>query len=229
MYTVDETRNRSGAKIFIVFAFITVVVLLLLGFLLWHFILNSDDATITSFEKKGDVTAVAAVATKDFTTDTFSITLPDGWEFLGKQHPRIDETYFSYKSEVKDYENRWLNVYVDVFPTDYQLNRAMIVAVEGDKLLPGQISDNCRKFDGAPESGTLTGARAWSATWNDVSFTCNISSAVNHIGTVTDTGYGAEVIGATSGAHKYFFVYIDHNAHPDQSILKNAVKSFKAI
>ena len=229
MYTVNKTRSRKKllTKVILgLFVFFAIIIAIF-----WLFVLRDDGFESSNFIRTGGTVAVVAPATKDFSTNEFNITLPDGWELLGKTRPYSNQEYYEFQSKVKDYENRWLRVYLDVFPPDYPLNRILPITVEGNKLIPGQMSADCKTFEGSPGRGTgQASSQTWIATWEDVTFTCNMASPINHTGTGSaEEGIGVSVTGPQMGTHKYFFVYIDHNVRPELSILTDAVKSFEAL
>jgi hypothetical protein len=230
MYTVNKTRSRKKLLTQVIISLALALAIIIALF--WYFVWRDQGFQSANFVRSGGSTvAVVAPATVDFTTDEFKITLPEGWESLGKQRPYSNQEYYEYQSKVKDYENRWLRVYLDVFPPSYPLNRILPITVEGNKIKPGQMSDDCKTFEGAPTTGSgQASSQSWVATWQDVKFTCNMASPINHTGTGSeDEGIGVTVTGVNSGARKYFFVYIDHNVRPQLSILTDAVKSFEAL
>lgn len=228
MYTVNKTRSRKKLLAQFVLAFVIFIVLA--AILFWFFVIKNTDESSANFVRSGGTIAVVAPATIDISTDEFTVTLPEGWALLGKMNPYYNQVYYEFQSQVKDYENRWLRVYVDIYPEDFALNRLLPVAAKDNGLVPGTISSDCKTFQGAPKPGTgQVTSQTWTAVWEGVTFTCNMVSPVNNIGTgsVKD-GYGVPVTG-TKGTHEYFFVYIDHNVRPDASILTDAVKSFEAL
>lgn len=229
MYTVNKTRSRKR----LLFEFLTVVFVLLLivGALIWFFFLRGSNESSANFSRTGGTVAVVKPATVDFTQDEFKISLPDGWKLLGLKNPYYNQKYYEYQSTVKDYDNRWLRVYVDVIPQDYVLNKLLPITVEGNRLKPGAMSDDCKSFTGAPKPGSgQTNSQSWKATWSDISFICDMASQQNQVGTANAAnGYAVPVTGPTKGTHTYFFVYIDQNIRPDTSILTNAIKSFEAL
>ena len=229
MYTVNKTRSRK--KLLIEFIAVLLAIFIVAAFLVWFFIFRGGTQSSASFNKTGGTVAVVEAATIEFTVDEFKILLPEGWELLGKQNPYYNQLYYEFQSKVKDYDNRWLKVFVDVIPQDYALNKLLPITVEGNKLKPGIMSDDCKTFTGAPKPGSgQTSAQTWKATWENVTFICNMQSQQNHVGTASAAdGYNVPVTGPAKGTHKYFFVYIDHNVRPDTSILTDAVKSFEAL
>jgi hypothetical protein len=229
MYTVNKTRSRK--KLLLEFLIALLVLFGLLAFALWFFIFRTTDESSANFSRAGGTVAIVEAATKEFTVDEFTLDLPAGWELLGKKNPFSNQVYYEFQSKVQDYENRWLRVYVDVIPEDYTLNKLLPITVIENKLEAGTVSEDCKTFNGAPKiSSGQTSSQTWKATWEDITFICNMVGQQNHIGTANaKDGYAVPVTGPTKGTHKYFFVYIDHNVRPDTSILIDAVDSFEAL
>ncbi|MFO0882154.1 MAG: hypothetical protein U0491_01775 [Candidatus Saccharimonadales bacterium] len=202
-------------------------------FVIWFvFLRNSNDSSTTNFSKAGGQVAVVTPQQKTFTTEYFSISLPSGWEFLGKKNPTSEEVYFEYQSKIKDYDNRLVRVYVDVYPKEYALNRLLPVTVVDNRLVPGTLSDDCKSFTGAPLGGTgaSRSANTWAAKWQGVDFTCDMVRQQNYSGTASqEEGNQVTLVSSTGQKHKFFIVYIDQNVRPDYQIFSEAVKSFQTI
>lgn len=227
MYTVNKTRSQK--KIAFTIFLVLLIIFSVAGFAVWYFIFRPNESQSANFSKTGGTVAVVKPATEDFTTPEFTISLPSGWEDHGKQNPFVDEVYYEYQSMIEDYTNRWLRVYVDVFPKDFEISRLVPVEVKENKIDPGIASTDCKSFDGAPKPGSQEVAQNWVATWEDIEFICQMSG-LNYTGTASPAeGYGVSVTGKSGATHKYFFVYIDHNVRPDYSILTKAVESFEAL
>lgn len=229
MYTVNKTRSRK--KLFIEFVVTLGILFGLLAFGLWFFIFRHNDESSASFSRAGGTVAVVEAATKEFAVDEFTMELPDGWELNGKLNPFYNQVYYEFQSKIKDYDNRWLRVYIDVIPEEFSLNKLLPITVLENTLEAGTVSEDCKTFNGAPKIGSgQTNAQTWKATWEDITFICNMVGQQNYIGTATaKDGYAVPVTGPIKGTHKYFFVYIDHNVRPDTKILVDAVESFEAI
>ena len=228
MYTVNKTRSQKK----IVFTLI-ISLLLIFGLaygLFWYFIIRDTDSNSANFSRTGGTVAVVKPATQDFATEEFTITLPSGWEFLGKENPVVNEEYYYYQSKTDDFTNRWLKIFVDTYPKDYALTRLLPITVKGNKIEPGIASSECTSFEGAPKVGSQASKQPWVAEWEGISFNCNMTNPQNHTGTASvKDGYGVPITGKSGAIHKYFFVYIDHNIRPDYSILTSALKTFEAL
>jgi hypothetical protein len=228
MYTVDKTRSRK--KLFIQFVVAFTLFFAAIIFAIWFFMIRTVGDSSANFSKEGNTYAVVEASYDEFTTDEYRIELPKGWEFLGKKNPTTEEVYYEYQSKIENYDNRWLKVYVDVFPPAYPINQLLPIEPLNNKLKTGTMSGDCRSFEGAPKQGSgASQSQTWQATWQGISFTCNTATQQNITGTASvQEGYGVTVSGS-KGTHKYFFVYTDHNIRPQLSILTDAVKSFEAL
>jgi hypothetical protein len=228
MYTVNHRQRQH--KVFLRFLIFVVPFLLALAALVWFFFFRDQNSS-ANFTKAGSEVAVVKPATKDFTNDYFKVSLPTSWTDLGRKNPFTNQIYYEFQNTQKDYDNRWLRIYVDAIPTDLALNMLLPLSVVNNKLVPaGDISQECRSFTGAPLPGAQSQAAAqtWKAKWQGVDFVCDMTSILNYVGTAdADEGYGITLVNKNNTHHKYFFLYIDHNIRPDPSILVDAVKSFE--
>ena len=97
-----------------------------------------------------------------------------------------------------------------------------------NRLVPGSPSDECRTFTGAPSQSNQANSQNWTAKWREVEFICDMSPVENTTGTASaQEGYNITLTNQDGSTHKYFFMFIDHNIHPDNSALVEAVKSFE--
>lgn len=226
MYTANKRQRRQ--IIFFRFVLYTVPFIVALAVLGWLVFLRGGGSS-ASFLKSGSEVATVKPQTIDFSNEFFKITLPSTWVFLGRQNPFSNQVYYEYANTQKNYDNRWLRVYVDVFPSDYAVTRLLPLTVSNNHLIPGDLSDDCNTFTGAPSANSSQSVSVnWAAKWQNINFTCDMSNQQT-VGTASlDEGYGVTVVGKKGTAHKYFFVYIDHNIHPDYSLISDTVKSFEA-
>ncbi len=163
--------------------------------------------------------------------DNFTMELPSDWKKIEQRNDR-NEHSFTWQATKKGEDNRILKLYIDTIPATMPLNRLLPVTVMGNALSVGDVSQNCATFT---QGATLNAQDAEKLTdkpakWQQVDFICNVSRVVeNQIGTGSTEGNNAVTIkGEQKGAHKYFFLFTDHNIQPNESIFVSAVKSFKA-
>jgi hypothetical protein len=227
MYTANHRLRKR--KIFLKFFIFVVPFLAILAVIAW-FVFFRNDSSSSNFSKAGAEIAYVAPVTKDFTNNYFKITLPSTWADLGRKNPFSNQVYYEFQNTEKNYDNRWLRVYVDVFPQDFAITRLLPIMVVNNRFVPdSNWSEECKTFTGAPLSGNGQASGSWLAKWKGISFYCDMNTLLNYLGTASvDEGYGVSLVGNNGQHHKYFFVYIDHNVRPDYSILTNAVRSFEA-
>jgi hypothetical protein len=228
MYSADKRQKRRG--IFIKFIILMIPFFAVLALITW-LVFYRDTSNSASFQKTGAEVAEVKLATKDFTNTYFKITLPTSWADNGRQNPYSNQVYYEFQNTLKNYNNRWIRIYVDVFPGDFAINRLMPVSVVNNRIVPGTLSDDCTTFTGAPlsESGRST-AVTWEARWQNIKFICNVAAPANFTGTASlQEGYGITLTSKNGSSHKYFFVYIDHNAHPEYTTFSDALKSFETL
>jgi hypothetical protein len=229
MYSANKRQRRH--KVFMRFMLFVTPFFVVIGLLVWFILFRSVDTT-TNFARSGAQVATVKPATKELTTDLFKISLPTTWESLGKKNPFSDEVFYEFQSTQKDYDNRWLRVYVDTFPKDYPLNRLMPISIVENRIVPGALSDECSSFTGAPLDARTgqTGGQNWTAKWQGIDFICDMTKASNKSGTASaEEGYGVKLRSGDGVPRKYFFVYIDQNIRPDYQIFTDALKSFKTL
>lgn len=227
MYTANKRQKKH--KIFLRFMLIVVPIIILLGILVWY-VFFRDNSQSASFSKAGAEVAVVKPVYKDFTNQFFKISMPSTWADKGRQNPYSNQVYYEFQNTQKDYDNRWLRVYVDVFPPDFAINRLMPITVVNNKIIPDVVSDTCDTFTGAPISGAnrQQAAQTWAAKYKDINFICDMGNPRNYVGTASASqGYSTTLTNKDGSTHKYFFVYIDHNIHPEYSVFSDALKSFE--
>lgn len=229
MYTSNKRQRKH--RVFLKFILFVLPFIVLLGLLVWYVFFRPTSSS-SNFSKTGAEIAVVKPEVKDYNTDLFKVTLPSSWEMLGKKNPYSDQVYYEFHSTQKDYDNRWLKVYVDIFPKDFAINRLLPVTMVSEHIVPGVLSDECNTFTGAPLPGALNKptTQTWAAKWQGVDFICDMANPQNVVGTASsEEGYGISLASKSGTKHKYFFVYIDHNVRPDYSVLTDAIKSFETL
>jgi len=227
MYTANK-RQRKYRVFFRFVLFITPFILVILGFA-WFVLLRDSNTVSSSFNREGAQVAVVKPVTKDYTNEYFKISLPASWKLLGLKHPMAQEVYYEFQDSNPETSNRLLRVYVDVFPSDFAINRVMPITIVDNKIVPGVISDDCTSFTGSPTAiGGQSVANTWSAKWQDVSFVCDMKTKLNYTGTASaEEGISTTFVNKNGTKHKYFLLYIDQNVRPDYSIFTDALKSFE--
>ncbi len=162
---------------------------------------------------------------------TFSMELPGDWKETGRKNDALNQS-ISWRATQKNADNRYLEVFIDKIPTTKAINRLLPVSATDNVLIHGDISDNCASFTqgGTFNTGQADKLKETPAKYQTIDFICNLPRVTeNEVGTGSiEGGNTVTVSGEIKGAHKYFFLYTDHNIQPDYTILYNAIKSFKA-
>ena len=210
-------RARIGASLVVV-----LVIVATLGII--HFLRSLHTTTVVS-NSKPVVTQVSYQGkVKHYNEGDFNIDIPAEWI----AEPRPPYTYQSYTWHSSDKGDAIdIEIYEDTIPTNFAVNRALIVSGEGDHLgLTGQASDNCEKFT-APTSSAQSGFGV-PAKWQNVDFLCNrVTTTRDVIGTSSTDGVNTVVLKSPTGVtHKFFFTYSDNQLSPDYSAFYNALATF---
>lgn len=173
-------------------------------------------------------------SSQNFSVDepTFTMELPSDWTLASRQNDQYEHSV-TWQATKKHEDNRTLKVYVDLMPVQKSINNLLPIAVEGNQLQPGDVSDNCATFTQGvkPVPGdTSTRPVDTPAKWGGVDFICDLPRTIDRevgsgsVGAINTT----VVTGPSKGTHKYFFLYVDHNIQPNDAIFINAIRSFRA-
>ena len=161
----------------------------------------------------------------------FTLELPGDWKELKRQNDQTENS-ITWQSTRTSGDGRSLKLYIDTIPTSMAVNRLLPVSAQGSTIVPGDISENCATFT---QGGTLNVYEAAKlketpAKWNKTDFICDLPRVNdNRVGTGSAEGINSvTVTGPTKGAHKYFFLYTEHNIQPNYELLHNALRSFTA-
>ena len=229
MYTANKKQRKY--RLIWRFSLFVLVVLGVGGAIVWFVFFRNSDNQSTNFARAGSEVASVQASEQEFKNELFKFNLPAGWEAQGMKNPVSDEKYYSFQNMVKGYDNRWLRVYVDVFPANFPINKLMPVSVVDNRVVPGILSDDCTSFTGAPlDKNAKQTAAQWTAKWQGIAFTCDMAKPQNLVGTANaDEGMGTTLASLNGTKHKYLFVYIDHNVAPDYKIFTDALKSFQTL
>lgn len=231
MYTANKRPKKY--RLFLKFVlFLLPFFLVAIGIIWFVFFRNNSDVR-SDFIKEGGQVIVAKPATIDLSNEYFKITLQSAWVANGKKNPFSDQVYYEFQNKAKGEDNRFLRVYVDVFPKDFALNRLQPISVVDNKIvLTANISDECDTFTGAPvdKKDNKVLSDIWMAKWQGIDFVCSMTNPLNYAGTASiDEGLGTTFVNSNKVKHKYFFLYIDHNVRPDFQIFTDALKSFETL
>ena len=225
MYVINQQPQRK--KTILKYLVFSCIFLAIAGLIVWIVFLKNDSNSV-SFVPSNEKPAVVKPEMRDFENEYFKITLPATWVDLGRKNPFAYEVYYEFQNTQKDYENRWLRVYVDTIPANQAVTKILPVEVVDNRLVPGQVSDSCRNFSGAPASSGQANSQNWLATWQGVEFYCDMNPAENFIGTASqEEGYGVTLVNLDGSNHRYFIAYINHNNNPDSNFIIDVVNTFE--
>lgn len=190
-------------------------------------ILQRDLATST--QEKTTVPIVTEVGEEkqdviNINEPLFTMELPADWVLTN----RVQESYANYyewRSTKQGGDDRRLLLHIDIMPPSYKLTRLQPLTVNGNGFTLGNISGHCIEF--AKDVDNVRRAQSNAPVevkWENVFFICDPIEANQTVGTGTAEGG----IAAKIGRHSYFFYWEDHNIRPDDKILQDALRSFRA-
>ena len=222
------TNRKKSAPIFMI---LLVIILLSVA---WYFI-NRD--VLKSTKIKGSDQAItgyydgSATSNKKIIKEPgFSFSLPDDWKEIAREKGPPYET-IQWRSFKKGSESRDLKLWVNTIPTEMAVNRIMPITIVGNKILAGDISDNCVNFN-INKYNPKTNEKVIEKSpgkWQGASFICDLGNYLrNLVGTsVVDGDYNATLKTKDGKDMKFFFVYTDHTPAPDYQVFVDALKSFE--
>ena len=162
---------------------------------------------------------------------SFSLQLPADWKEIGRVNSRTEYGITWQATKPKE-DNRYMTIYLDKIPRTLAFNRLLPIEAVGSGLRHGSVSDNCAAYTegGAIDANSALKAKDTLAKWEEVTFWCDLPKVFdNVVGTSSLEGINiVEVTGEKAGKHSYFFIYTDHNIHPNYDIFTDTIKSFKA-
>jgi hypothetical protein len=165
--------------------------------------------------------------TQRFDYETFAFAAPLDWKLI--KHETAPYNLYSYRSSLKNADNRYLDIYIDKIPETMAVNKAITVRPQGKQLAHGLVSENCTTLAAAPAK-SASGAKplSYTAKWDGAEFNCDNDNVMRNVVGTSAPGSVNKVTlaGPTTGSHTVFFVYTDHNATPDYSIIYNILSSF---
>lgn len=222
-------RSRSwdakpSHKVIHTVATIIVTLAIVCGGAYAYYFFSADTQTVLDNSKSQATIRTVASATSEnirFDETSFSFMLPPDWKKTGELTTGPHHK-FSYKSMMKDADNRYLDVYMDSLPLDMAVNKVVAVRGEGDKLTHGVVSDNCTTFT------NKTGSLKVPAKWDGVDFLCDMDATTRNVVGTSAPGSINKVELTSVGFTKrsFFFVYTDHNYTPEYSIFYKMLESF---
>jgi hypothetical protein len=224
MYQHGKRVNRPhNYKIFL--ATLAIIGVVVLG--AW-FMIHKDIASTTGPKSNvpiiSNVDSSSGTETIKIDEDYFTFELPKDWKLTGETHENY-ANFYTWTATKQGVNDRKLTLHVDIMPQAYKVVKLLPLTPNGSNFLLGTISDDCVNFSGSAQQRQSNAE--FQAKWQDVIFVCDPISANQTIGTGSKTtGIGVPLTGSR-GTHTYFFYFEDHNIHPDSTILRDALLSFK--
>lgn len=224
MYTANKAirKNRSSRKRMAITIFL--IILVGWGFQLYRQLAQETETVIQNGSGTSRKYDIPSDKTIRFEEAVFTFELPDDWKKLPAEPGPYKK--FSYKSNLKNADNRFLDIYMDELPLTMAVNKTVAVQASSGKLTHGTASDNCLNFTGA-KTGEQKGLVV-PAKWDGVDFLCdNDNTTRNVIGTSSPGSINqVQLVGPKTGTHKLFFTYTDNNYSPDYTIFYKVLDSF---
>ncbi len=222
MYQVDHRKpdhRRRRRRWLIVSCLLIGLTALVVVYVLHH--LKSH--TTISQSKPVVNKAVTDTKTKHYDEPGFGIDVPADWQ----PTPTPPRPYTFYRWQSKD--GQVVEVYVDTIPTNFAVNRVVIVDAQADHLLlDGNASDNCSTFTkGLHAAPNQVGVPA---KWQGVDFLCDQSNQLRDVvGISSAEGVNSITLHApTIGAsHKFFATYTTTSVNGEYNSFYSALQSLR--
>jgi len=222
---------------------------------LGHFLLRSTEVTviiagvciglfilISHFQPKPKVVTGKAVSVPQLINTpavitihepTFTIQLPTDWVQTAATDVPSSHS-ITWQATAKNYNDRILQIFIDNIPTSTPVNAELPIQVVGNRFTVGVLSQNCSNFTpGGTQNDIQAETLAPKQTeWDSVNFMCDLARFTDNqigTGTVGSQINTTTITGPKSGTHSYFFLFSDRNIVPDETILYNALASFRAL
>ncbi|MDL2363316.1 MAG: hypothetical protein QFB86_02970 [Patescibacteria group bacterium] len=164
---------------------------------------------------------------KHYDEPDFGIDLPANWQPVAREAG----AYQTYTWQVSDRgtEGQQIMIFEDTIPPNATVNRALVVAGEGDHLtLNGEVSDDCTTF--TKNIATTNNRVSVPAKWMGIDFLCDgFTQDRNVTGTSSSDGLNTVILRnpGTGQSHKFFFMYTTHSKNPDYTTFYAALRSLK--
>ncbi len=162
---------------------------------------------------------------KQFDQGIFTLSLPADWVYKGQQRQTAPYAPYLYENTKTNPGVEQLEIYVDTIPTTLGVNRVLPVQVEGARIVPTTVSDNCADFTG----NKVPGSTSTPAKWDGFNFLCDLGNYERDVvGTSSSDGINTvKLTGQATGTHQLFFTFTDNGSTPNFNIFTDALSSFR--
>ena len=213
-----DQRRRRRRWLVAALLFVILIVALII------FILHQLKPQTTIKQSRAVITKTADDhKTKHYDEPDFGIDLPADWAVA----PSPVGPYQLYRWQSPS--GQLIEVYENVIPVNYAVNRVVIVEAQVDRLqLSGTASDNCSQFTRGTQAAP--GQVGAPAKWLDVSFLCDqFNKERDTLGTSSTDGVNTVILRqpTTGATHKFFFTFSNRSTNPDYTPFYDALRSFK--
>lgn len=228
-YRHGERAVRRGLRADTMIALVVITVLAAAGMYL-YFSVNSTSIAVNDLQNRPQVLQATSNANETVIEEVnFRLRLPGNWVAAEpdyqSQRGGAKTTQFHYKTVGAGLEGRLMDVFVDTIPEDENVSKLIKVTNNGDSLLPGDISPQCRTFTSFERYGEITRAK-----WLDLEFDCNTSQYMNTVG-ISDGNFedGVELVGPDGIKHTYMLIYTDHSQRQTNTLLEQIIRDFEPL
>lgn len=224
-HNIRVRRHRRVFTALYICLGVIAVSLLILGGLLLFGGKGKNDTEATAPSAQVAVPVVPKITIKEA---WFSFELPSDWK--QEAHETRPYNYWIWKSTAKGIDDKTLTLYVDGPPPSFAINQLLPLSRANSGFVLGNISANCNDFTVNVQAG-LKAHQTMPSRWENIDFICDVPNFVNQaIGTGSTDGLNKiTMTGPTSGKHDYFFIYVDHNIHPESRYFTDAMNSFQVL
>lgn len=223
--------RRRRTRVLIVFAIALLVFGVAAAVVYVDLRKNQDSGSVEGTERTVAQTLDESANTVTLDHPFFTMDFPSDWKEISKTSSERENSVTWQATKHRE-DNRYIKIYVDTIPKDYPVNRIVPLTARGNSFSVGDISANCSTFTkgGLQAAGQAQFLQPEQAKWQGVDFICDLPQVTdNEVGTSSTEGINTvSATGPNKGKHTYFFVYVDHNIQRNDSILYNALRSFKA-
>ena len=154
----------------------------------------------------------------------FTMELPGGWV---ERKVIASPTGPRYTFAAPTGEAKVLDIYIDNPPTNFAINKAIVISSQGAGLTHENVSENCATFTDPKYKNPQTGFAP--ARWQEIDFICDMANTSRQVvGTISHDGVNQlKTAGAGGTSHRIFMTYTDNDITPSYSTLYDILSSMQ--